>query len=95
MKGRTGKGRIKTNSHDQAYWDRLKTQFESCDYDHSGAYRTFNGGRTPEMAELAASINEVEGILQGTRYQDLRKRDYFKPDRPDRLLRAGLFFKTK
>lgn len=69
MKGRTGKGRLKTNSHDPFYWQRLQKQFEVCEYDHAGAYCQRVTARSAAIKKMAAEINAVEENMQIKRTQ--------------------------
>lgn len=77
------------------YWDRLSRQFQTCTYDHSGAYRETTAGRSAELHRMAADINYAEETLQSQKYQQLRKTGYFNPRPSDRLLRASRFFEGR
>ena len=59
MKAVTGKGRTLTNTHNEAYWARLKQQFEECSYCHSGAYNSSGNGTNKEITAMAADAGLI------------------------------------
>jgi hypothetical protein len=61
MKGQAGTGRRNNNAHDKKYWDRLKRQFRTCEYDHTGAY---GEGRHPKSRAMKALHTRMEDYEQ-------------------------------
>ena len=59
-------GKKKQSNHNDKYWERLREQFQTCRYDHSGAYCQIGNGKNKEIAAMAADINTVEETLQDT-----------------------------
>jgi hypothetical protein len=76
----------KANSHDDDYWDRLKKQFRTCQYDHSGAYAAQNRTKSSDMKNFERNLENTERNVQSASYQHLRKSGYFHPRPSDRLL---------
>jgi hypothetical protein len=93
MKPARGK-KINRANHDDNYWRRLKEQFATCSYDHSGAYRQYGNGRSRAMRKMAKSIDKTEKILQGEKYRELLADDHFKPCQAD-CRRKPDFFKDR
>jgi len=81
--------------HGPDYWEKLRQQFKTCTYCHSGAYQQHGNGRSVEMQKMAGDIEYQEQILKGEKYAELRKQGYFEPRASDRLLKAGQFVRGK
>jgi hypothetical protein len=77
------KGQRKKTSHNEAYWQRLREQFKTCDYDNAGAYQKINCELSAPMQVLADEIEEMEQVLLTDKHQELRKVGYFEANVPD------------
>ena len=84
------RGKTKKPSRNDAYWQRLKQEFQTCVYENSGAYRELNGDRSPKITEIANEIEETEQVLLTDKHRELRKVGYFEANVPDhqKYLRA-------
>lgn len=66
----TGRGMHSTKSqkHDKAYWDRLRRQFEACDYPHAGAYqKDAEVSRSKNVTDFRRMIEARENPMKITR----------------------------
>ncbi len=85
MRGNSGTGRQRGNSHNLRYWRRLKRQFEHCAYDHTGAYSSLKiQAKSREMRQFQRDLEDAETVMATKRYQRLKERLLFN-GRPDRL----------
>lgn len=69
LKG-TGRGMHtqKVQKHDKAYWDRLRRQFEACDYPHAGAYQSEAAmSRSQNLHDFRRMIEARETPMKITR----------------------------
>ena len=86
MPRRRGVAKQTTNTHNSAYWDKLRRQFESCSYANSGAYRSTGNGKSEEMSQLETDINSTEESVQHPTYAHMKRHGHFRPRASDRLL---------
>ena len=86
VRGLKGTGSAKSNRHDDDYWERLKGQFENCEYDHTGAYSEYGPKRVNGVTELEARMENTEKNLNSVTYQHMNHLDEFNPRSSDRLL---------
>jgi hypothetical protein len=84
----SGAGRQKANTHSDAYWDRLRSEFQNCEYGHSGAYNEIHDHRSAEIVDLERRIDENEAILNSPLYQHMKTMGEFRTRASDRLLAA-------
>ena len=62
MPGKSGRsGRYAVQRHDDAYWARLRKEFENCEYENSGAYCT---SALPERRRNFLVPNRLEAALR-------------------------------
>ena len=72
MKANSGTGRQRGNSHNDLYWKRLKGQFQSSAYDHTGAYSSLRlRSCSPEMATLRRQFDLAEQVMMTEGYKNL------------------------
>ena len=86
MRGLSGTGRARSNRHDEAYWDRLRRQFQNCEYDHSGAYAEYGPRRVNGVTEIEIRMENTEQNLNSATYQHMNHLGEFHPKASDRLL---------
>lgn len=70
------------------YWQRLRKEFETCQYNQSGAYGAYNGIRTEGMAEVEARIDRVEVVIKSQKFKRQLDEGGFN-DRLSRVYRYG------
>ena len=86
MRGLKGTGRARSNRHDDAYWQRLRRQFENCEYDHTGAYSEYGPRRVNGVTEIEERMEHTEANLNSKTYQHMKHLGEFHPRSSDRLL---------
>lgn len=88
MKAHAGTNKRKGNSHNVRYWMKLKKQFRTCAYDHTGAYSELRQREvSPEMKKFKRYLELTEQIMASDRYKQLRDRMAYGKN-TDRLQRV-------